>query len=131
MDPDSSDNAPLGAIMVRPRANFRGEQGQALIEYAVIIALVGACVVVILGLVGRAAKNVYDDMAMAVSDAPKGGQWTGASGGTIVVRTPVQSRGNGGPATPPPDSASAETPPDSVSMGEPLETGAAAATAGK
>lgn len=127
----TSDNAPVGAIMVRPPANFRGEHGQALIEYALIIALVGGCVVVILGLVGKAANHVYEDMNMAVSDAPKSGQWTGASGTSILVRTPVQSRGNGTPTTPPPDSAAAETPPDSVSMGEPHETGAAAAFTGK
>ena len=38
----------------------RSERGQALLEYATIVALVGTCLVAILGLVGSATRKTFD-----------------------------------------------------------------------
>jgi Flp pilus assembly pilin Flp len=38
----------------------RSERGQALLEYATIVALVGTCLVAILGLVGNATRKTFD-----------------------------------------------------------------------
>ena len=90
--------------MVQARPFSRGnERGQALIEYAVIVAVVGACLVAILGLVGRATNRAYERTSSAVSTGKPGYQSTGgviltgtASGGPRAARVPGE---------PPPDSA--------------------------
>ena len=38
----------------------RSERGQALLEYATIVALIGTCLVAILGLVGNATRKTFD-----------------------------------------------------------------------
>ena len=89
-------------VQARPfsRAN---ERGQALIEYAAIVAVVGACLVAILGLVGRATNRAYEQTAAAVSLGKPGHQ--GASGVILTGTSSGGGRGGRGPAEPPPDSA--------------------------
>ena len=91
--------------MVLARPFFRGnERGQALIEYAAIVAVVGACLVAILGLVGRATNRAYERTASAVSAGKPGFQ--GSGGGVILTGTSSgRPRGGRGSADPPPDSA--------------------------
>ena len=95
--------------MVQARPFSRGnERGQALIEYAMIVAVVGACLVAILGLVGRATNRAYERTATAVSAGKPGFQ-----GGGGVILTGAYSggrRGSRDPADPPPDSAATAEP---------------------
>ena len=77
-----------------------------------IVALVGACLVAILGLVGTATGRAYDRTAAAVSHGGSSGY--GGSGGVTLISSPS---GGGRPShrrteAPPADSASAGESPD-------------------
>jgi Flp pilus assembly pilin Flp len=104
--------------VVQGRPFSRGnERGQALIEYAAIVAVVGACLVAILGLVGRATNRAYERTSSAVSQGKSGFQGTG---GVMLTGTSSTGRRAGrDPAEPPADSAaSADPPPDSAAGAE-------------
>lgn len=93
--------------MVQTRPFSRGnERGQALIEYAAIVALVGACLVAILGLVGRATNRAYERTASAVSGGKSGYQ--GGSGVILTGTSSAGRRGGRGEAEPPPDSTAGD-----------------------
>jgi Flp pilus assembly pilin Flp len=97
-------------VQARPFSRLN-ERGQALIEYAAIVAVVGACLVAILGLIGRATHRAYDRTSSAVSEGKSGFQ--GGGGGGILTGTSSGVRPRPS-AEPPPDSAaSAEPSPDS------------------
>jgi Flp pilus assembly pilin Flp len=103
-------------VLARPFSRGN-ERGQALIEYAAIVAVVGACLVAILGLVGRATNRAYERTASAVSQGKSGFQGTG--GGMLTGTSSTRPRAGRDPAEPPPDSAaSAEPPPDSAASAE-------------
>jgi Flp pilus assembly pilin Flp len=103
-------------VLARPFSRGN-ERGQALIEYAAIVAVVGACLVAILGLVGRATNRAYERTASAVSQGKPGFQGTG--GAILTGTSPTGPRAGRGSAEPPPDSAaSAEPPPDSGASAE-------------
>jgi Flp pilus assembly pilin Flp len=89
-------------VQVRPFSRGN-ERGQALIEYAAIVAVVGACLVAILGLVGRATNRAYERTASAVSSGKPA--FPGGGGGVMLTGTSSARRGGRGPAEPPPDSA--------------------------
>jgi Flp pilus assembly pilin Flp len=84
------------------------ERGQALIEYAAIVAVVGACLVAILGLVGRATNRAYERTASAVSQGKPGFQGTG---GVILTGSSSSGPRAGRPSPEPPadSAASAES----------------------
>ena len=89
----------------------RSERGQALAEYAIIVALVGACLVAILGLVGGAAKNAVNNTSTAVrqASAPAGGG--SGSVPAIPASSPAEPDHSGDPDDPSdPDSTAAGVP---------------------
>lgn len=63
------------------RRSACNERGQALVEYAVIVALIGACLVAILGLVGRATRNAYDQTSSTISHKATSAYGVGGDGG--------------------------------------------------
>jgi Flp pilus assembly pilin Flp len=104
-----------------------GRQGQASAEYAALVALVGVGLVVLLGLFGRATRQVWEQGAGKIADTPElvysggsggggggggGGTYSGSGGAPGVVRQ--------APA-PPPNSPSRE-PDDSTTASEPSDT---------
>ena len=81
-----------------------GERGQALVEYAALIAVVGVAIVAILGLVSRATENAYHRTANSVAIEAGGRSFEDGGAGAVQI-IPAGSR-------PPSDSASAD--PDST-----------------
>lgn len=93
---------------------FRGdERGQALLEYAILVALVGACLVVILGLVGRAAHGAYERSSETLAKAPPG--YVGGGGGALVGSL-GGGHGEPRPSVPPGDSLASGDPDDSTGV---------------
>jgi Flp pilus assembly pilin Flp len=89
------------------------------VEYATIVAIVGVCLVAILGLIGRATGRAYDRTAAAVSLQANSGYPTVPAG----ILTSTTSRGRGGARGP------AEPPDDSLASGEPQDSAGGTATA--
>ena len=58
-------------------------RGQALLEYAIIVALVGTCLVAILGLVGNSARNAFRNTSTVVRQASAPPPVGGGSGGGV------------------------------------------------
>jgi Flp pilus assembly pilin Flp len=98
-------------------------RGQALSEYAMLVAVVGMGLVVILGLFGRATKQVWQNSESKFADEPAlasggrgpapytgGGAASGGGAGSGIVRhTPP-----GPPKKDPPDSTNDSAPADSL-----------------
>jgi Flp pilus assembly pilin Flp len=75
----------------------RHERGQALVEYATVIALVGLCLVAILGLVGNATKKAFERTSSTVdrnASYPVGGGSGGGGGGGGVRVIPASAPGS-------------------------------------
>lgn len=83
------------------RQSLLTERGQALVDYAIIVALIGACLVAIIGLVGRATRNAYDRSASTISNQNSSYPATGLP------------HHDGGPP-PDPDDSTGAGPPDST-----------------
>jgi len=86
------------------QSSLRGERGQALVEYAVIVAVIGACLAAILGLVGGATRRAYERTASTVS--LQASRSYPAGGGGAVILTGGGPRRKDGPTNPPTDSTS-------------------------
>jgi Flp pilus assembly pilin Flp len=102
-------------VLARPFSTGN-ERGQALIEYAAIVAVVGACLVAILGLLGRATNRAYERTATAVSQGKPGFQGGGGGGGVVLTSGRPRGRAPDEPpadssATAEPDAADATSPP--------------------
>jgi Flp pilus assembly pilin Flp len=93
---------PRGDVLVTiSRAAPLSERGQGLVEYAIILALIGVGLIVILGFLGRTTRNVYDQTASALggqtgAPASSGGMGGGLAGG---VRVTPASPGNASDST--------------------------------
>jgi len=82
--PEPSMFREWSGTVVQPRRPPRfSERGQALLEYAMVVALIGACLVAILGLLGRATNRAYKDTASTLSHET--GSPYGGSGGVILT----------------------------------------------
>jgi hypothetical protein len=105
-------------VATNRRRSTLNRRGQALSEYAMLVAMVGMGLVVILGLFGRATKHVWQSnesqfasgdpsVASAPSPAPAGG------GGTVSGSAHPTPAPSTGPASPPrrdsSDSSSADS----------------------
>lgn len=132
----------MDASRSRPVSNRRG---QALSEYAMLVAIVGMGLVVILGLFGRATKQVWQNNERKFADEPApvsggtgGAPYTGGGGSAGASSGGGVASSGGRPHAPPPppkndaaDSTSAsadsvgsspDTPPDipqDVAQGSP------------
>lgn len=85
-----------------------GERGQALLEYAMIIALIGMGLVVMLNVMGGAVRNTYQRTSDSVSRQTMGAGGGGGGSGSVSVSVhPTQ-------VTPP----SPSEPPDSTGEGD-------------
>jgi len=86
-------------------------QGQAMAEYAALVALVGVAVVVILGVFGQATKHAWDRSASNFADDPPtvayggagsaSGGGGGSSGGVRYTPPSMSSKDPAGPANKP------------------------------
>ena len=92
----------------------KNRNGQALMEYVLLIALVATCLVAILGLTRKAANDAY----VRTSDklGPMGGSGLGSVGGTW------HPSADGAPAPTPSDSGGGQ-PADSAGGSPPLSAG--------
>jgi Flp pilus assembly pilin Flp len=96
-------------VVLPSRSSRCGERGQALVEYAAIVALIGACLVAILGLVGRSTKHAYEQTSASVGRATSAGYSSGSSGSAVLIGT--------SPGRPQVTPETAGTPPDSSGAG--------------
>ena len=74
----------------------RKDRGQAIVEYAAVIALIGVCLVAILSLVGNATKKAFERTSSTVdrnASVPAGGGAGGAGGGGGVHVIPASAPG--------------------------------------
>lgn len=95
--------------MAQSRRHFRdNERGQALVQYAMLIALVGASLVFILGIIGNAARNAYSHSETSLEESRRGqsGGGSGGGGGGLIL-TGSSGGGHPGPAPTVPQADSA------------------------
>jgi pilus assembly protein Flp/PilA len=64
----------MKSLVKRFRGFMGNEEGQGLVEYALIIALVAIVVIISLTLLGRRVSNSYTNIAGALG-GPGGGGW--------------------------------------------------------
>lgn len=92
-------------------------RGQGLIEYVLIVTLVGSCLVAILGLASTTAQNIYTRSSSTISRQTSAGGYGGGGGA-------LGGWSGSGVATPPPGgSASAD---DDPADGDPSDSTAVA-----
>jgi len=110
-------------VVLPSRSSRYGERGQALVEYAAIVALIGACLVAILGLVGRSTKQAYEQTSATMTRATVAGYGTGSGGGggLLVGSTPARPRVTPETADTPADSSGASGSSESAA-GPPVAT---------
>ena len=85
----------------------RTERGQSITEYVLLVALVGACLALILGMVGKAASRAYHQSTVSLEQkVPNYGSSGGGGGGVVLVGS---SGGGGGGIKVPPVSDSDST----------------------
>lgn len=92
----------------------KNRNGQALMEYVLLIALVATCLVAILGLTRKAANNAYARTSDRLGPVGAG---FGSSGGSW------HPSADGAPVPTPPDSGGGE-PADSAGASSPFSAGA-------
>ena len=79
---------------------LRGRKGQAIVDYAMIVALVGACLVAILGLVGNVTRKAFTVSSTTIT-RQAGAPPAGASVPAIPVGSPKESEPDGDPGEDP------------------------------
>ena len=92
----------------------KNRNGQALMEYVLLIALIATCLVAILGLTRKAANNAYARTSDRLGPVGAG---FGSSGGSW------HPSADGAPVPTPPDSGAGE-PADSAGASSPFSAGA-------
>jgi Flp pilus assembly pilin Flp len=97
------------------RSSRRNERGQALVEYAAIVALIGACLVAILGLVGRSTSRAFEQTSASVTSATAAGYGSGSGGSAVLIgSSPGRPRMTSEQAATPSDSSAVAESPDSA-----------------
>lgn len=78
----------------------RTERGQSITEYVLLVALVGVCLALVLGMVGKAASRAYHQSTVSLEQkVPNYGSSGGGGGGVVLVGS--SSGGGGGVKVPP------------------------------
>jgi Flp pilus assembly pilin Flp len=67
--PPLTRNTPIETALNLRFARLRAEEGQALVEYAIILSLVFVVVAVVLGVLGTDLSDIYGVVEGAVDDA--------------------------------------------------------------
>jgi Flp pilus assembly pilin Flp len=99
----------------------RNRQGQALMEYVLLIALVATCLVAILGLTRKAANDAYARTAVQLGPmrgagfGSSGGSWHSGGGGS--GNPPADADSVGGSTDPGSDPDGSDTPVSAFSSG--------------
>jgi Flp pilus assembly pilin Flp len=91
-------------------------KGQALVEYALLVALVAACLVAILGLTRNAATGAYARTTVKIAPVGSAGLGRG-SGSAGASWRPVAHSEDAGPAASPDSSGSGEPADPSIPPG--------------
>jgi pilus assembly protein Flp/PilA len=59
-------------VLLRLRARIEQEAGQALVEYALILALIAVVSIVVLGLLGHNVSRIFSSVNSQISSVPGG-----------------------------------------------------------
>ncbi|HET7426058.1 MAG TPA: hypothetical protein VFJ50_03405 [Gemmatimonadales bacterium] len=98
----------------------RTERGQSITEYVLLVALVGVCLALVLGMVGKAASRAYHQSTVSLEQKVPNYGSSGGGGGGGVVLVGSSSGGGGGVKVPPAsDSDSTGTGESDPSDGDP------------
>ena len=79
----------------------RTERGQSITEYVLLVALVGVCLALVLGMVGKAASRAYHQSTVPLEQKVPNYGSSGGGGGGGVVLVGSSSGGGGGVKVPP------------------------------
>jgi pilus assembly protein Flp/PilA len=66
----SGEAKEVNLMLMRFYARLRGEEGQAMVEYALILALVSVVSVIALGLIGTNVTAIFDAIANKLATVP-------------------------------------------------------------
>jgi pilus assembly protein Flp/PilA len=61
--------APISALLMRISARLHKEAGQALVEYALLLALIAMVCIVMIALVGSEANSIFNNIAVRMGAA--------------------------------------------------------------
>jgi hypothetical protein len=75
------------------------ERGQAIGEYVLLVALIGVCLALVLGMVSKAASRAYHQSTVSLQQQVPNYGSSGGGGGVVLVGS--SSGGGGGVKVPP------------------------------
>jgi Flp pilus assembly pilin Flp len=92
--------------LVRPFVGNR--RGQGLVEYVLLVTLVGCCLVAILGLASTTTRNIYSKTSSSISRSTSTGGYGRGGWGDGAGGSPASNPDSDEPGDSPPDSAAVQ-----------------------